>query len=322
VIHRGIFANVFLAGALFALASPVSFSQRLHLSPHFTTGQILFYRIEFKSARHMKTESRVASPQSSPTTVLNASGLLQVHIVQATASGLLIRTYYSEREPSPASPSPAAPSSASSADKVVEVSIAPDGSASQPKGFDKLSPSQQFAWADWFGRFASSMTFPKDGISAGQKWELAEPEATPSPIAGLVWSKKFQYVRDEPCPVSAQSALPTSSKSLMTVQPCAVILVRATLRQKSSSNNASPQDYKLQNLKTRGRATGQNETILYISTTNGVLVRAIEDSQQSMDATIALADDSNQVHYILDATSRSEIALLPDSAADSPPGAH
>jgi hypothetical protein len=41
-----------------------------------------------------------------------------------------------------------------------------------------------------------------------------------------------------------------------------------------------------------------------------------------MDATIALADDSNQVHYILDATSRSEIALLPDSAADSPPGAH
>jgi hypothetical protein len=318
VIRRGIFANVLLAGALFALASPASFSQRLHLSPHFTAGQIVFYRIEFKSSRHMNTESRVASPQLSPTTILNASGLLQVQVVQASASGLLIKTYYSEREPSPASsPSPAAPSSASSADKVVEVSIASDGSASQPKGLDKLSPSQQLAWKDWLGRFTSSMAFPKAGISAGQKWELTEPEATASPIAGLVWSKKFQYVRDEPCPVSAQLAPSTSTKSPPSAQSCAVILVRATLRQKSSQNNSSPHDYKLQNLKTRGRATGQNETILYISRTDGVLVRAIEDTRQFMDATIALVDDSNQVHYILDAASRSEIALLPDSPQDA-----
>jgi hypothetical protein len=318
VIRPGIFANVCLAAALFALASPLAFSQRLHLSPHFIAGQTLFYRIEFKSSRHIKTESRVASPQLSPTTLVNASGLLQVQVVQASPSGLLIKTYYSERDSSRASSlSPAVQSSASSADKVVEVAIAGDGSASQFKGLDQLSPAQQFAWKDWLASFTSSMTFPKAGISTGQKWDMSEPETTPTPIAGLVWSKKYQYVRDEPCPVSAQSAPSTSPKSPASTQSCAVILVLATLRQKSSQNNASPQDYKLQNLKTRGRATGQNETILYISRTDGILVRATEDAQQFMDATIALADDSNQVHYIMDATSRSEIALLPDSPQDA-----
>ena len=318
MIRLSTFANVFLAGALFALASPLAFSQRLHLSPHFSAGQTLFYRIEFKSSRHIKTESRVASPQLSPTTIVNASGLLQVQVVQASASGLYIKTYYSERDSSPASsPPPAAQSGASSADKVVEVAVAPDGTSTQFKGLDQLSPAQQFAWKDWLGSFTSPMAFPKAGVTAGQKWELTEPEATPSPIAGLVWSKKYQYVRDEPCPVSAQSAPSTSPKSPASTQSCAVILVLATLRQKSSQNNSTPQDYKLQSLKTRGRATGQNETILYISRTDGVLVRATEDAQQFMDATIALADGSNQVHYIMDATSRSEIALLPDLPQDA-----
>jgi len=316
VNRRGIFAKAVLTGALFALASPVAFSQRSYLSPHFTAGQTLFYRIEFKSSRHIKTESRVVSPQVSPTTIANASGLLQVQVVQESASGLLIKTYYSERDSSGASSSsPATESSTSSADKVVEVSIAADGSASQLKGLEQLSVAQQFAWKDWLGSFTSSMAFPKAGVSAGQKWDTSEPETTPSPIAGLVWSKKYQYVRDGPCPFQVHSS--TSPQAPATAQYCAVILVLATLRQKSSQNNASPQDYKLQNLKTRGRASGQNETILYISRNDGVLVRATEDAQQFMDATIALADESNQVHYIMDATSRSEIALLPDSPQDA-----
>src|SRR5205823_14127161 len=78
-----------------------------------------------------------------------------------------------------------------------------------------------------------------------------------------------------------------------------------------------PNDYKLQNLKTRGTASGQNETILYISRIDGVLVRASENAEQSMDATVALANDSNQLHYILDAKGHSEIVLIPDSSPDA-----
>jgi len=129
----------------------------------------------------MKTESNVASPQFSPSTSVNASGLLQVEIVEVTPAEFRLKTYYSERDSSSAPPQ----SSASAADKVVEVAIAANGSASQIKGFDQLSLPQQFAWNDWLGRFTSFLTFPKTGVSAGQKWDAIEPETAPSPIAGL-----------------------------------------------------------------------------------------------------------------------------------------
>ena len=313
-----ILKNIFLIGALFVLTAPVSFPQRLHLSPHFHAGQTFFYRIEFKSSRHMKAESRVASPQLPPTTVVDASGILQVEIVRASAAGLRVKTYYSERNSSGSSTSRGVESDVSSSpDKVIEVSIAANGSASQFKGIDQLSASQQFAWNDWLSRFSSSMALPKAGIHVGQKWDLLQPEAASSPIGGLVWIKKYQYVRDEPCPIRAEAELSNAVKGSAGAQNCAVILVNARLRQKSSRNNATPNDYKLQNLKTRGTASGQNETILYISRIDGVLVRASENAEQSMDATVALANDSNQVHYILDAKGHSEIVLISDSSPDA-----
>jgi len=102
------------------------------------------------------------------------------------------------------------------------------------------------------------------------------------------------------------------NQSSLASEPCAVILVRAKLRQKSPTKDSTPQDYKLNNLKTRGIVSGQNETILYISRSSGLLVRATEDAQQSMDVSIALSDGSNQLRSSLAAKSRSEIVLLPD----------
>jgi hypothetical protein len=266
----------------------------------------------------MKTESNVASPQFSPATSVNASGLLQVEIVEVTPAAFRLKTYYSERDSSSAPPPSSMPGSAASpADKVVEVAIAANGSASQIKGFDQLSLPQQFAWNDWLGRFTSILTFPKTGVSAGQKWEAIEPETAPSPIAGLMWRRKYQYVRDEPCRLYDQRANASRGKSETSSQVCAVVLVRATLRQKSSPKNATPEDYKLRNLKTRGKASGQNETILYISHATGLLIRSTEDTQQFMDVVIALTDGTNQVHYNLNAKSRSDIFLLPDSPQES-----
>jgi hypothetical protein len=120
--------------------------------------------------------------------------------------------------------------------------------------------------------------------------------------------KKYQYVRDEPCGSSAATS----------AAPCAVILVQAQLRQKSPPDKATPEDFKLRNLVTRGTASGSNETILYISRATGLLVRATEGAAQSMDATIALADGSNQVRYLMNAKSRSVILLLLDSPQDVP----
>jgi hypothetical protein len=129
----------------------------------------------------------------------------------------------------------------------------------------------------------------------------------------LSWIKKFQYVRDEPCLSESSASSAKQSSAASAPNNCAVILVTATLRQKSSRQNATPQDYKLNNLKTQGSASGQNETILYVSRSQALLVRSTESAQQSMNVTITLADNSNEVRYQLDAKSRSEIVLLSDS---------
>jgi hypothetical protein len=315
----GIIERAFLAAAFLVTAAPSSFSQRLQLTPRLHNGQILLYRIDFRNSRNMQTKSSVASPQLSPSSNVSANGLLQVEIVATGAAGLHIKTYYSERDehnPAAAPSQSRGPQVSESAapDMLVEVSIASNGSASQIKGLNQLSPAQQFAWNDWLGRFTSAMTFPKQGIRSGQKWQTSEPEPNPSPIAALFWTKKYQYVRDEPCMFDSQpgkSGPPKSSANAN--QDCAVIFIQSTLRQKSSAKKSTPDDYKLRNLTTRGTAAGQNETILYFSRATGLLVRSTEDAQQSMDALVALADNSNAVHYTLDAKSHSDIRLLPDS---------
>jgi hypothetical protein len=296
--------RILLATALIALGTPAVSSQRLQPAPHVHAGQTLFYQIDFSSSRSSRTESRVVSAQSTPAENVNTSALLQVEITEVSATGFRMKTYYSERDPAsrtPRAPVPASPSSAP--DKMIEVTVSFDGSSKQLKGIDQLSAAQQFVWNNWLARFTSQMAFPKGGVYLSQKWQSGEREVNPSPIAALVWTRKYQYVRDEPCGATTTS------------ETCAVILVRAVLRQKSSEQNATPQDYKLRNLKTRGTAAGQNETILYISLPTGLLVRSSEDAKQSMDAIVALANGSNEVHYQVDAKSHAEIRLLPDSTS-------
>jgi len=307
-----------LAALLSCFAAPSSFAQRVQLAPRLRTGQTFFYRIDFSGSRTMKTESHVASPQLPPGANVSTSGLLQVEVVEATPAGFRLKTYYSERDASAASETAVSqPAASASTDKVAEVSISALGSASEIKGLDKFSTAQQFAWNDWLARFTSSMAFPYNGITPGQKWQAVDRETTPSPIAGLIWTKKYQYVRDEPCRFYEHSVDETAAKSRSIPQTCAVVLVRARLRQESSPKNATPEDYKMHDLKTRGTAAGQNETILYISRSTGILIRSTEDAQQFMDATVALSDGTNQVRYNLNARSHSDIFLLPDSPPES-----
>ena len=275
-------------------------------SPALRAGQSLIYQLEFSASRAVQTDSRLSSPPLPPGDELNAVCLLQVEVVDTKSSALRLKTYLSQKTaPAPSESATATPAE-SAPDKIIEVAIARDGAASQVNGLDQLAVAQRFAWNNWLGRFTATWTVPNSALRVGSRWHLDEPETTPSPLAGLVWSKKYQYVRNEPCGLS-QSPV---------AGDCAVILVHAQLHQKSSPNNATPEDFKLRGLLTRGTATGANETILYIGLANGLLVRSSEDAQQSMDATIALADGSNEVRYVMKAKSRSQIQLLRDSSAE------
>jgi hypothetical protein len=95
-------------------------------------------------------------------------------------------------------------------------------------------------------------------------------------------------------------------------------LTTATLKQKSSPKDATPEDFKLHELKTMGTAKGTNEIITYISLTTGLVVRATEEAAQQMDVVVAKADGSNRVHYNVNATSRSEVRLVTETLLTQP----
>ena len=293
---------VWALGALFPVFLPAQHG--VLPSPALRAGQALIYQLEFNASRETQTESPLSGPTLPPSDELNAACLLQVEVVGQNSSGFRLKTYLSEKTEPPRSANSAASRGESAPDKIVEVSVARNGVASQIKGLDQLSVAQQFAWNNWLGRFTSTWTYFNSGVHVGSKWELDDPETTPSPLSRLVWAKKYQYVRNEPCGPSTPSAIGN----------CAVVLVRAQLHQKSSPSHATPEDFKLHGMVTRGTATGANETILYIALATGLLVRSSEDAKQSMDATIALADGSNEVRYVMKAKSRSQIQLLSDSS--------
>lgn len=294
-----------------ALAAPV-FSQRIQLAPRLQAGQHVVYRLDFHSSRSTKTESQVVAPQAPADLNLDVSGLLQVMVVDVGATGLHLKTYLSEK-PSSASSQDSSPTNLreGAPDKLVEVELSPNGTASLTKGLEQLSDAQQFAWKTWLAQFATSMTFPKTGVTVGQRWQIIEPETAPSPIAQLSWLKKFQYVRVENCG-EAMNPAPKGATVRSTAEKCAVILVQAKLRQETSPDKATPPDFKIRHLVTRGTSTGANQTILYISRDTGLLVRSTEDAEQAMDATVSLEDGSNYVKYLIHAKSRSIVQLLPD----------
>lgn len=296
-------------GLFTVLVVPV-YPQRIQLAPRLQPGQHFVYSVEFHSSRSNKTESHVISPQIPADVNLDFSGLLQATVVEARPSGLHLKTYLSQK-PANASLHDSPPNQLQDAvpDKMVEVELSADGSVSRTAGLDQLLSEQQFAWKVWLAQFAASMTFPKAGITVGQRWQAVEPETSPSPLAQLSWLRKSQYVRDESCGEAA-SAPETGKTARLTTGECAVILVQAQLRQEVSRDKATPPDFKLRGMLTHGSSTGTNQTILYISRASGLLVRSREDNQQAMDATVSLEDGSNYVRYLIHAKSRSIIQLL------------
>jgi len=285
-------------------------AQRLLPAPRLQPGQTLVYQVETGGSRSTKVLSRVTGPESPAPEPLAALCLLQVNVARADPGGFLLKTYLSNKQTAKNPDSPETGKTASP-DKLVEVFVAANGAASGIKGLDQLTPAERYAWNAWFGRFTSTMAFPKGGVRPGQRWTSQEEETSPSPLAELSWERKYQYVKRESCMPGGQAALP-EGRGGPPPDGCAVIFVHAALRQRSSPKDSTPNEYKLRGLATQGTAAGRNETVLYVSADTGILVRSNEDVEQSMDVIVRLADGGNQVRYVITAKSRSRIELLPD----------
>jgi hypothetical protein len=297
-----------LLGAVIVPAHAATRSGRVHLFPQLKSGQVLRYLISYRADKQVKTQSNMVSPVAPSPAQLDARGLLVIEILEVQPAGaqsvLHARAHFEDSNPkqhenSTGQNSPDA-QSGHSADNVksVEFMILPDGRAEKVQGLENLTQEQQQSWGEWLSLFAAAGVFPADGVKQGEKWKAMTPESVPSLIADLRWEKESTYVRDEPC------------GSTQPNETCAVILTESILKQKSSPQDATPEDFKLHQLRTIGTARGTNETITYISLKTGLVVRATEEAAQLMDVTVAKSDGSNQVHYDIDAKSHAEILLL------------
>src|SRR6267143_1826042 len=308
---------------LLAAATLWAGGRRVHLLPKVQRGQAITYLIRFRSEKTVKTESKVVAPMGPNAAQLDSSGLLRVEIldVQETGSKVAIHARAQflpldsgvSRKMNGDTKLSGEKQSAERAGKFVDFTISPDGSVNNPNGLDSLSPGQQQAWQQWVARFALAWTLPANGMKFGEKWKSQQAEQAGTPIAGLHWARESIYVRDEPCQASQLSITGDVSASSGPPDTCAVLLTTATLKQKSSSKDATPEDFKLHELRTMGTAKGAGEIITYVSLKSGLVVRASEETSQFMDVVVATADDSNRVHYNVDAKSHSEVLLVTET---------
>jgi hypothetical protein len=167
-------------------------------------------------------------------------------------------------------------------------------------------------------RFALAWTLPGDEVKLTAKQKSEQPLGAGSPIAGLHWARESAYVRDEPCKPSELTLAGDISAADGPSDTCAVLLTSASLGQKSSPKDTTPEDYKLHDLRTAGTARGTSQLITYISLTSGLVVRATEESAQHMDVVVALADGTNRVRYSVEAKSNSQVLLITETPRTQP----
>jgi hypothetical protein len=304
-------------------------ADRVVLFPKLAVGQTIRYQIGYSAKSNANTESTVAAPMSPAGGQTNENLLLlaEVEDLRVDAGRQVARLRTRILEPDAVVPNdssadstalpnavqnPGEAAKAGKPEKTVEFVLHADGQVTDIEGLDTLSSEEQAAWQEWVARFGGGASFPEKGIKPGEKWKAEEPISN-ALLAGLSWEKESEYVNDAPCgamQVTLQGDLASGDQAQ---EKCAVILTTAILKQKSSQKDATPEE--LHDLRTMGIAKGKNETITYISLKTGLVVRATEDANQSMNVIVAKTDGSNRVHYMIDAESHAQVTLLAETLA-------
>jgi hypothetical protein len=303
-LARWVNSIAMLAALLPVCAITLRSDARPLLLPQLKPGQTFLYEIHGRLNRAVKTESRISGLRTPQQLQGELSSRIRVS-VQKVSAGKPHPTVTVQTEFFPGDAA-ARPGSAAPPALKLTFDILGGGQLGNVKGLDDLSPEQRLMWQFWIARFAFGWILPPSRLKPGEKWKFEEKELSDSLIAGLVWERETTYARDDQCPV-------------FPAETCAVFLTQSTLKQKSSTKDSTPEDYRLHELKTFGTVKGSNQVITYISRKTGLVLRANEDVQQSMDVTVMKTDGSNGVHYNIDATSHLETLFVPQPNPSTSP---
>jgi hypothetical protein len=283
---------------------------RASFLPQLQRGQVLLYEVHGRLDRNVKTESGVSSSRGPQQLKGDLASHIRLTIQDVhTAKPQPYISAQVELQPGEGTPQPAPGTPAPK----ITFDILSRGQLGRVHGLDDVSSEQRLLWQFWVARFAFGWTLPPAGMKLGEKWKYDDPELDNSLIAELVWEREITYARNDACPI-------------FPVETCAVFLTQSTLKQKSSTKDSTPQDFRLHELKTLGTARGDNQVIVYVSLKTGLVLRANEDVLQSMDVIVLKTDGTNGVHYTIDASSHLETLFIPQSApappVSAPPTSH
>jgi hypothetical protein len=316
--------------------------QKIHISPKFAAGQTLRYRIQTRTSTKGTTTTPIANPEGGSETNLATLLVVRLDVLAAPAASsdspgaARVRATYEDSEATAQADAvnPGAPSPGEAYERMkghsIEFTIGPGGELADFDGLDKIfsNASDAEPMLSWARGLSSSAGFPKHGIELGQKW-TSQRELEGMPLTGLQWKTEATYLRDESCsaPQSASESDPRSAAnapaaplSSVPLEICAVILTQFQIdRHASARADGTPDDYRKNGLRTSGKWTGSGESLDSISLASGLLVSSTQSSTQDVDYQIeSTRNAGSSIHRTSHVTTKTEITLLPASAAPAP----
>jgi hypothetical protein len=337
---RLVAAGVFVCAMAAAFSWPATHAaSRIRIVPRFTAGQILRYQVETRTSTSGKATSPIADPEAATKFSETATLIVRLDVLDvkpnpdgSTARVRLRATY--EKSDAVLESDAYDPSAAALQDqyeklqgRAFQFTIEPDGKVTNVSGIDDLltNPAASGVAQGWMDGVASAAKFPAEGIAIGQKWSSERPIDN-APLAKLKFRTESTYARDEQCRSDAMDAHSHSASASPSVAPegsvgvCAVILTQFKIFRPGfggPDDDATPESYVKNHLRTSGTWTGSGESLDDISLATGMIVRSTQTSHQDMDFVITSASSNSRMQYKGHVDSQSLISLLPNTPDDT-----
>jgi hypothetical protein len=322
-------------------AATTSGSARVRLQPRFTPGRVMRYRVALESDSSTRQSGSIKDPQGPASLDVTWDAVIRLEVSAAersaavappgrTAAGtgapIRLRITYETSQATLRSDTPEPRADdiqtqyAQLAGRSLEFTLTPGGQVSDIRGLEGLltDDKTRAAVQQWIVQLSAASTVPADGIVPGQKWNSTQPADLP--LAGLSWRTDSTYVRNEPCALASAATAATGAAGVAPRSEradCAVILSRLALVTGRAARDATPDDYRRNNLRTSGHWTGTGQSLLYVSLDTGWVVSNTQESTQEMDVTITDASPNpvGAARQSGSVTTRSQVSLLSDEAS-------
>ncbi|HTA52309.1 MAG TPA: hypothetical protein VK757_05940 [Candidatus Acidoferrum sp.] len=306
------------------LSPPLFATGRVPLTPKFSVGQVVRYRIEST----IKTTGKTTSPIVNPEGGSQSSGAIHMQVrlevlSVATDGKIRLRAVYekssaeSETDALDLTARPFEARFNSLEGRTFEFTLGSDGSVTNVQDLTAAvsgdSSKALTPELSWLPEVISSENVPQKGAAVGEKWKSEKP-VPGALLAGLLSRSESTYLRNEPCGVSSteNSAAAGSATPAPSSEDCAVILTQFEIsRSGSPHSDATPEDYRRNGLRTSGAWNGTGESLDSISLVTGLLVSSTQSSTQQMDYQVASTSTGSAIHHTGKTQSQTQITLVP-----------